>query len=120
MGIPYFQEVSVSGTASTRVVEEALFSKEGREIKVKSVIISEVTGTPQKNADIIFELNNTTIGQFNIRHFLNLANDEYRAIPVKLDLGFDMESGDIFKVGTVSGGTASDFKFLIEYEYIKD
>ena len=109
-------EVSVSGTASARVLGDALTSTESEKKTATSLIFTETTSTAQNDAIIEVWLESEQLMTFDIRHSLQTAVSATRQYPTVIDLGIEIPVGQTLKVGHTSGTTASDLTYNVEYE----
>jgi len=107
---------TVTGTASTEVLQTLLTSTEVEPKRVIKIYPYETTSTRQGDAVIRLYVEREKIAEFPIYIFQNdLSNKQYMNVPV-IELNLELPVGQSLIVGVVSGTTASNFAFMIEYE----
>lgn len=117
MAEPYFYAaVTVNGTANKEVLETILTSTEEEQKKVEEVSFVEITGAENNDAVLGAYIEREQVVEASIKNFLNVhdaAPSQYRNRV--LELGHDLPVGQSLKVGHTSGGTASDFYYVVKY-----
>jgi len=114
----YYETITVNGTANTEVIDTLVTSTQTEKKHINRMIFTEVTGTAQNNAVIYAYVAQKRIVNMPIQHFLMKAGASDRPSMEWLNLDFDLPVGQSLDVGTVSGATASNFIFTVEYELI--
>lgn len=114
-----YKTVTVSGTANEEVIETLITSTTVEPVHVVKVYPYETTSTRQGDAFIRLYIEREKIAEVPIYVFQrSLSNKDYMNVPV-LELNVDLPEGQSLIVGVVSGATASDFAFIVEYEIIR-
>ena len=84
---------------------------------VKTLRWTEYTAAgEQNNATLVVYKDQLQITEFNISHKLQAFDVDSSAIPRKLELNIELDDGEELTVGHLSGSTASDLRYNLEYE----
>jgi len=112
----YYKTVLVSGVQNSEVLATLVTSTTTEPKKVLRVYPYETTSTRNGNAFIRLYIEREKIAEIPIYIFqADLTNKEYVEVP-KIELNIDLPEGQSLIVGVVSGTTASNFAFVVEYE----
>ena len=108
--------ITVSGVANQEVTKTILTSTESNKWRINRIWVTEVTATLQNDAILRFYRDLYLLTDFAYNNFLTSYTSGVSNIPRVLQLDVDLPVGSEFHVGHVSGGTASDIQYTIEYE----
>lgn len=112
----YYKTVTVSGVANEEALETLITSTIVEPVHVLKIYPYETTSTRQGDAMIRLYIEREKIAEFPIYMFqMSLDNKAYVNVPT-IELDHDIPEGQSLIAGVVSGSTASDITFIIEYE----
>ena len=114
-----YKTVMVSGTANEEVIETLITSTTVEPVHVVKVYPYEISSTRQGDAFIRLYIEREKIAEIPIYLYqMSMDNKAYVNVPV-IELDVDLPEGQSLIVGVVSGASASDFAFIVEYEIIR-
>lgn len=110
--------LAINGVANKETTQAILTSTTENHYHIKRLWITEVSTTPQNNAIIRAYRDLYLLTDFAYSHLLTNATsgtaNQFRVIDVDVDLPV----GSSYYVGHVSGSTASNMQYTVEYETI--
>lgn len=112
----YYDRAEVSGTANTETTTDIVTSTEEEPKTIKSLKIREVTGTLQGDAKIVVYVEREKIVDMKIVSLLEASNSDSVADKGQITIDVALPVGQDLTVGHVSGATASDLEFTVNYE----
>lgn len=114
----YRKSLTITGTASTETIDEIIRSTDIEHVHVRGVYFTEVTGTRQGDATLRCYIGREKIEEIPYSTFLDGSASHLVVITPYIEINTDLDVGQAMYVGHVSGGTASDFTFTVEYEFV--
>ena len=108
--------ITINGTANKETLQDILTSTVDEKYHVISVLITEVTSTPNNDAMIEAMIDRKTIHQIPIYQFNESASSATRYYPSELPIDVDINVGSTLQVGHVSGATASNITYTVKFE----
>ena len=113
----YYESVHVDGTANSETLETILTSTEEEHKMIDAVAFIEDTATEQHDAEIVVYIEREKIMDVPIsQNLIAFDSDTRLSTNLWYLLGHDLPVGQSFKVGHVSGGTASNIYFTVRYQ----
>lgn len=117
MPTKYYKSGTVSGTANTETLTKILTSTEEAPKTVNKLYVTEITATENLDSMIRGYIERERIMEFDQRHLHDAFDSDTRFGEVPdIELNHDIPVGQSLSVGHVSGGTASNFAYTVEYE----
>ena len=111
-----YKTVRVVGQANAEVLEDLITSTDVEPVRVIAVYPYEVTSTRQADAFIRLYIEREKIAEIPCYIWMDdLAAKKY-VTPPRLEIDREIPVGQTLICGLVSGGTASIFEIVIEYE----
>lgn len=111
-----YKRVTVNGTANSRTTAELLAGTQTEPKRLIALWFMEVTSTLQNDAVIEGFIEQLQVLEHDVRCFLNNAGTPLIVTKPRIELNVELSAGKAFDVGQTSGGTASDFVYVAEYE----
>lgn len=112
----YYKRVVVSGTADTEILSDLLTSTEEEHKHIIALWFTETTGTLYGDSVIRAYVEREKIVDMSCRHFNTATPNDNRVALPRLEIDTDLPVGQTLSVGHISGGTASNYEFVAEYE----
>lgn len=106
----------VTGTANNEVLSAILTSTSTEQYHIERVYATEITSTLQNDAYIRINIERETIADIPVMHWLNNITSASRVAMEAIDIDYDLPVGESLYVGHLSGATASDIVYTVEYE----
>ena len=113
----YYGSLRVDGVANTEVVDVILTSTEEEPKFIDAIAFIECSGTIQHDPVIVGYIEREKI--FEIPEYIILPSYGSSSIgnpPAWFSLGHNLPVGQSFKVGHISGGTASYLCYTVRYQ----
>ena len=111
-----YKTVTVSGVANEEVIEPLITSTAVEPKHITAVYLCETTSPRNGDAYIRFYIEREKIGEVPISLYQSDLNNKMYMVVPKVEIDVDLPEGQSLIVGVVSGSTASDFVFTIEYQ----
>ena len=112
----YYESVHVPGVASEEVTAVILTSTEEEHKHIQGIAFVEDTGTEQHDAELVMYIEREKIVDAPISQNLRSWDSDVRLnYDPFYPLNQDLPVGQSFKVGHVSGTTASDIYYTVRY-----
>ena len=111
-----YKSVTVSGVANEEALETLITSTTVERKHITAVYLCETTSPRNGDAFIRFYVEREKIGEVPISLYQSDLNNKMYMVVPKVILDIDLPEGQSLIVGVVSGTTASDFVFTVEYE----
>ena len=108
--------LEVSGTGSIEATSEILVGTAEEPKHVTRLFAYETTTALNNDAVVRAYREQVRIVDFDIRVFFDQAATPLLTRPIEIPLDLDLAAGQALDVGHVSGTTASDMVFVVEYE----
>ena len=114
----YFKSLTVSGAANAETLKEIITSTSTEKYKINKLYATETTSTPQNDAYIRVYIEREKIADIPIVHWLDNITSSSRTMIPYVELDITLAVGESLYVGQLSGPTASDYVYTIEYEIV--
>jgi len=116
----YYKYITVTGAAGGETTSASVASTDVEPKHVSKIYVYESTATRNNDAIVRVYVERERIVDAPIRMFLDLASTPiYPLAAGVFEVDFDLPVGQTLYVGHVSGSTASNVTFVIEYELTK-
>jgi hypothetical protein len=116
----YYKYTTVTGTSGGETTAASVASTDVEPKHVSKIYVYESTITKNNDAIVRVYVERERIVDAPIRMFLDQASTPtYPLAAGVFEVDFDLPVGQTLYVGHVSGGTASNVTFVIEYELTK-
>ena len=112
----HYKTANVAGTASVESSTDLLKGTQKEPKFVRGLWFTEYTAAEEKDALIRVYKDTVKIAEFDIRHTLLSFDSDSRQFVPRIPLEIDLAPGETLEVGHLSGGTASDIVYTVEYE----
>lgn len=115
----YYDREVVSGSANEEKLEDVVTSTAEEPKHVIALWFTETTGTENNDGILRAYVERERILNMSVKHFLNKHDADGRQFLTRIEVDVDLPVGQSLSVGCVSGGTASNFEVVAEYEITK-
>lgn len=114
-----YKSLIVTGIANNETLSAILTSTSTEQYHIHRVYATEITSTLQNDAYLRLNVERETIADIPVVHWLDNITNNSRVAMEGIDVDYDLPVGESFYVGHLSGATASDIVFTVEYEIKK-
>lgn len=112
-----YKSVNVEGTANEETVEDIITSTVEEPVSLVAVSVIEYTAAENSDAVLAMYIGREKIVDLPIIHGLTAFDSDVRLAGSGFyPLGHDLDAGESFKVGHVSGAVASDISYVLQYK----
>jgi hypothetical protein len=116
----YYKYTTVTGTAGGETTAASVASTDVEPKHISKIYVYESTATRNNDATVRVYVERERIVDAPIKMFLDLASTPaYPLAAGVFEVDFDLPVGQTLYVGHVSGATASNLTFIVEYELSK-
>jgi hypothetical protein len=116
----YYKYTTVNGTSGGETTAASVASTDVEPKHISKIYVYESTATRNNDATVRVYVERERIVDAPIKMFLDLASTPtYPLAAGVFEVDFDLPVGQTLYVGHVSGSTASNITFVIEYELTK-
>ena len=115
----YYKSIHIDGVANTETIEDLLTSTEEEPLYIESIAFIEDTAVEEHDAVLAMYIEREKIVDAPIAQNLRGWDSDIRLNTDPFyQIGHDLAVGQTFKVGHVSGATASDIYYTVRYSIL--